>query len=453
MGVFTEVAERFRGNGGKQVEYLTPTLNEMVLATSKAMDILEGKPFRSGIKVALIAGAIANGLRLPERDAASVVYAALLHDIGLIKITADVYAHLPSGITEKQIFHNHSRLAAGLMNAAEPLSAELRDRLHQHPLAAGNIVRALGLSEEVIDIIGAHHELCDGSGYPHGLSELQIPLGAKILAFADVAESIMAEVTTGIDSRREALEHFMDVQAVDKFDERVISAFRRFINEDEDFLRRLGTLEVEVMVASLLPRRSTPLSGQALLSIVRVLGSLSDAVMPLYKSERSQQVAQTAIRLAASLGIYREQCGELAIAAMLMDLGHLGTPIGLLLKPAPLTAEERAVMQDHPILTREILKGLSGFENIVLWCSEHHERMNGKGYPGSKKGFEISIGGRILALADVFDALTSRRPHRVMAMSPMDALPIIGQGRMTMYDHRLVTQLRRVVMESELVVH
>jgi HD-GYP domain-containing protein (c-di-GMP phosphodiesterase class II) len=448
VGVFTEVADRFCGIHNKQEAPQTPTLNDMILATSKAMDLLEGKPFRSGMKVAVIAGSIAKRMDLPMREVVSIVYAALLHDIGLVKIAADVYSYLPSGLSEKQLFHAHA-----LKNArAVEISEELTQRLHQHPLAAGPLIASLNLSEDVASIIAAHHELCDGSGYPNGLAEAQIPRGAKILAFADVIEAVMSEVTTGLATRREALEQFMETEAVGKFDSAVMAHFREVMGENDEFLRSLATLEVENMAAALLPQKSAPLSGQDLLNIVKVLGSLSDSILSLYKNKRSLQVADKAVRLASSLGIHREQTGELAIAAMLMDLGHLGTPIGLLLKPGPLTSDERAIVQDHPVMTREILKGVPGFENIVLWCSEHHERMNGKGYPGNKKGFEISIGGRILALADVFDALTNRRPHRIHAMSPMDAIPVIGQGRMTLYDHHLFAQLRRVVLESEVLV-
>lgn len=455
MGVFTEVAERFHGLSGPSVRELSPTLNDMVLAASKAMDLLEGKPFRTGMKVAVLAGSIAKLMGLPSREVSSIVYAALLHDIGLAGITSDVFPHLPPGTTEKQIFQMHALLNARVIGTPHerPFSGDLSHLLSQHPLVAKSFIQALNLSEDVTDIVAAHHELCDGSGYPHGLSMEQIPLGARILALADVAEGVMAEVTTGLTTRRQALDSFLDIKTIDKFDPEVVATFKQLIDEHEDFLKGLFSLEVENMLRCLLPQRSKPLTGQELFNVVRALGGLSDSILALYKSERSYNVAMTAMRLAASLGIYREQCGELAIAAALMDIGHLGTPIGLLLKPGPLTADERAIMQDHPVMTREVLKGLPGFHNIVLWCSEHHERLNGKGYPGNKKGYEISIGGRILALADVFDALTNRRPHRSHSMAAMDAIPVIGQGRMTLYDTQLVTQLRRVVLETELVVH
>jgi HD-GYP domain-containing protein (c-di-GMP phosphodiesterase class II) len=195
------------------------------------------------------------------------------------------------------------------------------------------------------------------------------------------------------------------------------------------------------------------LGGGTLLRIAEAMGSLPDSMMSLYKAGRSRRVADMALYLAESLGIHREQGGELALAALVMDIGHLATPIGLLLKSSPLTSDERAIIHDHPLHTQDVLKGIPGFENVILWASEHHERMNGKGYPSHKKSFEISIGGRILALADVFDALTSHRPYRTHAHEPMDALPVIGQGRMTLYDNQLVNLLRKVVLSQEVPLH
>lgn len=461
MGVFSEVAERFRGqetpqrarhNQGK-----LPSINDLMVASSKAMDLLEGRPLRTGMKVAVIAGSIAKILMLPNREVASIVYAALLHDIGLARMISELYPHLPPGTTEKHLFQTHQLINARVIGSPHerPLSNDLNNIFHQHPLAAKEFISKVHLSQDVADIVAAHHELCDGSGYPFGLSEDQIPLGAKILAFADVVEGVLETCTkevSGLTSRRHALENFMEIKTPGKFDQDVVRVFREMINANEDFLRMIASLEVENMVRCLLPERTMLMGGGTLLGIVGAMGALSDSMMSLYKTGRSRRVADLAACLAESLGIHREQCGELAMAGMLIDIGHLGTPAHILMKSGPLTAEERAVIHDHPIAGQEVLKSIPGFENISLWVSEHHERMNGKGYPAHRKGFEISIGGRILALADVFDALTSHRPYRAHAHEPMDALPVIGQGRMTLYDNQLVNLLRKVVLSSDIPI-
>lgn len=457
MGVFSEAATRFQGmEEDIKRQQALPTLNDLLLAASKAMDLLEGKPIRSAMKVAVIAGSIARLMGLSQRETGTVVYAALLHDIGLIRVLADIFPHLPPGLTEKQLFHTHPLLNARIIGSPHerPLSGELMHMLSQHPLAARDFVESMYLSEDVMAAIAAHHELCDGSGYPFGLTIEQIPLSARILAFSDVVECVLSDINRevhGLTTRRHALESFLEIKTAGKFDPDVVGTFKNLIDNNEDFLRAVTSLEVETMVRSLIVERAVPLSGAVLLKMAETLGGLSDGTMPIYKGGRSRKVADVAARLAQTLGIHREQCGELIISALLMDIGHLGTPLALLLKASPLTADERAIIQDHPLLTREVLKGIPGFENICLWATEHHERMNGKGYPGGKKGYEISVGGRILALADVFEALTASRPYRTHAYEPMDAIPVIGQGRMTLYDNPLVTQLRRVILSTEVV--
>lgn len=457
MGVFSHVVERLQGLQGDQARAPMATLNDLLLAASKAMDLLEGKPMRSGMKVAVLAGSIARLMGLPLRETHSVVYAALLHDLGLAGLVADIYPHLPPGMTDKSLFQTHALLNARVIGTPHErnLSADLAHLLQQHPLNAASLVQQFNLSDDVREMIAAHHELCDGTGYPFGLSREQIPIGARILAFADVTEAVLAMPNKdmgALTTRRAALDNFLDIKTQGRFDPDVVAVFQGLLDTHEDFLTRLNTLEVEEMVRQLLPERQEPVSGELMLAVVQALGSLSDDLMPLYKAERSQRMARLAVRLAESLGIGREQCGELAISALLMDIGHLATPIGLLLKRGTLSADERALIQDHALLTQDVLKGLPGFENIVLWAGEHHERMNGKGYPGQKKGYEISVGGRLLALVDVFDALTHPRPYRNHSHDPMDALPVIGQGRMTLYDNQLVSQLRRIVLETELVV-
>jgi response regulator RpfG family c-di-GMP phosphodiesterase len=150
LGVFSEVAERFKGAGSHSrptVADTLPTINDLVLATSKAMDLLEGKPLRAGIKVAVIGGSIAKMMGLPDRDVASVVYAGLLHDIGLVRMVSDIYPHLPPGMSEKQLFQTHALHNARVIgNPYErPISNDLFQIFHQHPLSAGEIVRQFHL--------------------------------------------------------------------------------------------------------------------------------------------------------------------------------------------------------------------------------------------------------------------------------------------------------------------
>jgi HD-GYP domain-containing protein (c-di-GMP phosphodiesterase class II) len=463
LGVFSDIINRVSleelsratAKPVLQTEPDYPTLNSLVVVASKAMDLLEGKQTRSALKTGVIAGSIAKMMGLSNRDVASVVYAALLHDIGLARLVSEIYPHLPADYSEKQLFQDHALLNARVISQPAALSASstLQHLLQQHPLYTKVFLEDVNLSYDVISLIEAHHELCDGSGYPFGLTGDQIPLGAKILAFADVIESILETIikdSSSLVSRKHALQSFMDIKAPGKFDTEVVQVFSSLIESNEEFLRLLHTLELENMLKALLPEREALLSGEDLLTFLSTLGELSDSTMVLYKQGRSRTVARLAANLANEIEIPKKQQGELYLAGLIMDVGHLATPAALLMKTEALTLEERLIIQNHPLHTVEIFKGLPGLDNAVLWASEHHERLNGKGYPGQKKGPEISIGGRLLALADVFEALTTKRPFRNYCFEPMDALPVMGQGRQTLYDSELVNVLKTVIFNQTL---
>ena len=93
-------------------------------------------------------------------------------------------------------------------------------------------------------------------------------------------------------------------------------------------------------------------------------------------------------------------------------MGKIGVPEAILLKPGQLTEAEREKIRGHVELGEQILTGIPGFEHIVAMVSDHHERWDGRGYPRQKAGESIDLGGRILAVADAYDAMTSQRVYR-----------------------------------------
>jgi HD-GYP domain-containing protein (c-di-GMP phosphodiesterase class II) len=112
------------------------------------------------------------------------------------------------------------------------------------------------------------------------------------------------------------------------------------------------------------------------------------------------------------------------IAALLHDVGLLGVPARVMSKPDILSVTEMQIMRQHPSHSEMILRPLNGFEEVAYWISRHHERPDGKGYPDMLSGEEIPLEARILAVADVYAALTSDRPHRG-ALSSKDARQIL----------------------------
>jgi putative nucleotidyltransferase with HDIG domain len=126
----------------------------------------------------------------------------------------------------------------------------------------------------------------------------------------------------------------------------------------------------------------------------------------------SQRVCRYSLEIARAMSWSAKQLGSLARGAYLHDIGKLGVPDGILLKPGPLTADERTFMQRHVQIGFELVKGIPFLTDAAEIILTHHERYDGSGYPRGLKAEEILLGARIFAVADSFDAITSDRPYR-----------------------------------------
>jgi HD-GYP domain-containing protein (c-di-GMP phosphodiesterase class II) len=155
-----------------------------------------------------------------------------------------------------------------------------------------------------------------------------------------------------------------------------------------------------------------------------------------YTSGHSTRVAAYSLEIGAKAGLSEEELELLRTSALLHDIGKIGVPDRILLKDGRLTDEEFAAIKKHPEIGRNIIKQVQGFSELppvmegVLY---HHERYDGKGYPEGLSGENIPLFGRIIAVADAFDAMTSNRPYR--SGMPVDkALAIIHGGKGTQWD-------------------
>jgi HD domain len=157
---------------------------------------------------------------------------------------------------------------------------------------------------------------------------------------------------------------------------------------------------------------------------------------------RDNETGEHTERMSAYCGVIARELGwaecevrELQLAATMHDVGKVAVPDAVLLKPGPLTADERAVMERHTVLGHEMLSGSPSklLQLAATIALTHHERVDGAGYPHGRRGAAIPIAGRIVAVADVFDALTSDRVYRA-ALPVDDALRILADGCGTQFD-------------------
>ena len=154
-------------------------------------------------------------------------------------------------------------------------------------------------------------------------------------------------------------------------------------------------------------RRLQQSSFQSLLGLANALEAKD-----VYTRGHSERVAALARRIALAAGVAPGAADTIAQAGLLHDLGKIAIPERVLRKPGPLSEEEWAVMRRHPIVGAQIVAPLEFFADGAVIVRHHHERHDGSGYPDGLRGELIPLGARILAVADVYDALTSDRPYR-----------------------------------------
>ncbi len=181
--------------------------------------------------------------------------------------------------------------------------------------------------------------------------------------------------------------------------------------------------------------------------------SILEAVYSLAKSielrdrrtkEHCDRMIEYAEKVARRLGMNEEEIDNVRRAAMLHDIGKLGISDAILLKPGKLTAEEFEIVKKHPVIGADIISVAEFLKDIVPLILCHHERYDGTGYPRGLKGEEIPLGSRVIAVVDVYEALTSDRPYH-KAMSKSEAIRILKEGSGTQFDSKIVDVFLEVI--------
>jgi putative nucleotidyltransferase with HDIG domain len=223
---------------------------------------------------------------------------------------------------------------------------------------------------------------------------------------------------------------------------------KRDLGVEQRRIERMIREEVAARTAELEHER------QALRSLtVSIAETLINAMeaKDVYLRGHSQRVADLGASIAQEMGLDADTVEHVRLAGRLHDIGKIGIREAVLNKPGPLTGEEYAHVQEHVRIGMEILAPLKHIETELRFVADHHEHVDGRGYPQGLSGAEISLGGRILVAADTFDALTSRRAYRD-ARAPAEAIEFMAGLVDTLLDASVYESLRTVVDRRQTLV-
>ncbi len=366
-------------------------LFDLIISISDAMDLLSPVVVDHHLQVAYIASAIADELDLEPDHRNAVFLAAALHDIG----------------------------AFSAKERRDTLDFELI-RPHRHAWIGHQLLTAFQPFAEAAEFVKHHHvPWADGGGREFGGEE--VALGSHIIHLADRV-AVLLERGEAILTQTQSIRKKIREKTGVMFMPELVEAFDSIAGK-EFFWLDLGSPSVAPVLRSRTCLEPVELDGRGLEDLGNLFRTIID-FRSHYTATHCSGVVATAEELARLHGFSENECRMMRVAGCLHDLGKLGIPLEILEKPARLEAGEFAVMQWHVYHTFRILEPIEGLGDVRAWASFHQERMNGTGYPFHLTGDDLPLGSRIMAVADVFTALTEDRPYR-KGMSPDEAKGIL----------------------------
>ncbi len=256
-------------------------------------------------------------------------------------------------------------------------------------------------------IIRSHHDLF-GRTNPSGLTGTEIPHSSRILKLADRVDVLIDAARHPLSQRGLIRDGILARPGID-FDPEVVDAWVEIANEEAYWF----DLSADGERPAVREHRSTLVSIDldGLEELASVFGGIVDSKSPSTHLHPTG-VAAVVERLALALGQTEVVAKRAKVAGYLHDLGKLGVPAAVLDKPGPLLVRELDLVKRHAYETHRILSSIRGLEDIAHWASQHHEHVDGTGYPFHLKGDQLPLMSRAMCVADVFQALNQDRPYR-----------------------------------------
>jgi HD-GYP domain-containing protein (c-di-GMP phosphodiesterase class II) len=394
---------------------------EVLAALSLAIDLGLGQPMDHMLRSAAMGSRLAERVGLGEGERETVFYTGLVMWIGCHADSHEYARWFGDDIAMRHASHfidwsgpPYRRFLIGNLGRGAPLPrrAQLAAKVildargnlgalvQSHCLSAALLAEEIGLGAPVCEALPFAYERWDGSGMPAGAAGDQIPVAMRVAQLADIAEvhhraygaaAAIAEV-----HRRSGKQ----------FDPNMVVAFTaaadELLREDED---------VWSTVARLDPDPGESLSGPALDRLLRAMGDFVDLKCP-FTLGHSRAVAQLAENAGKCAGLSEDDVDILRRAGYVHDLGRIGVSNRVWEKSGELTHAERERVNLHPYLTGRILARVGGLKAVREVAVNHHERLDGSGYPNGLRGDDLSVRDRLLAAAESYRSSMEPRPYR-----------------------------------------
>ena len=362
------------------IKEMQVSLVDIVMAFSTAMDLISTSIVDHHKRVAYIAYRIARQMHLSKEMQSNTILAGALHDIGAISLKERLNLKNYELLQEDT---NHAEIGYRLMERYPPFI----------PLA--NIIRYHHLP-------WAEANESDRSAHPVPIESYLLNLADRVEIQMNRGDDILMQAEFIRDQIAKGRGRLYDPQAVDAFLE---------VSLSESFWLEASCKDITGILVRQLVGRSLDLDINGLQELGQFLAKIID-LRSRFTATHSTGVAEVASLLARKIGFSSQEVQMMKAAGYLHDIGKLVVPPEVLEKGGHLSEGEFSIMRRHSFHTGRILSAIPGMEIINEWASLHHERLNGDGYPYRYRDGEIPLGARIMAVADIYTAVSEDRPYR-----------------------------------------
>lgn len=364
---------------------LNVDLRQAVIALAEALDLVGIDEHQHGERVAYMATSCARKLGWDEKAIDDIFHSGLLHDCG---VSSSVV---------------HKKLIAEMDWEGSELHCVLGEHYIKNfpPLAY------------LAPVIRHHHT------HWHTLQQLDLPQqvkdAANLIYLVDRVDAIQAQIksdsTISPSKRSEVIRERIAAAVDEHFAPHLVDAFLA-VSDNDAFWLNMEPLHLAGFITQMETTHTPQLTRyEDMHKLASIFAHIVDAKSS-YTYDHSLGVSRVAKRLAELLDLPLPRVQEIELAGLLHDLGKLGVPDEILEKKGPLTEEESVIMHRHSYESFRILSRIKGFERIAQWAGNHHETLLGDGYPFHHEETELTIEARLIAVADIFQALAQDRPYR-----------------------------------------
>ncbi|KUI48642.1 LuxR family transcriptional regulator [Mycobacterium sp. GA-1199] len=408
-----------------------PTRAEVLAALSVAVDLGLGQPAEHMLRSALIAIRLADRLNLTAQQRDCIYYTTLIMWIGChadsheyarwfgddIAVRRSSYLVDWSGLPYQRFLLTNVGRGESLLTRLRTVATlyanargHISQLIHSHCTSAGLLAERIGLDTDVQRALRYTFERYDGGGLPTGASGDGIPVEMRVAQVADMVEVHQREY--GVDGALAMARSRRGGQ----FDPAVVDAF---VADPVDVLSVPSTGDVWATALRHAPDRGTRLDSGSLDTLLMALGEFVDLKCP-FTLGHSRSVADLAASAAQTLGLDDEAVATTRRAGYVHDLGRIGVSNQVWSKPTALTMAEFERMRLHPYLTERILSQVPALRGIASVAANHHECLDGSGYPRGLAARQLTMPDRLLACAVSYQSALEPRPYRE-ALGPAGA--------------------------------